>query len=144
MQTLACLTRVDSPIVHCILWLLRGCLELARRDKPDSGKQEGGGERSSSQERSGPMEILPREDPSWAWVLPGDWGPVLALEPEGQVPFLPNGHVFPQASGRKWGQASSCTGSLPQPSADGQPLGCTGYTGSWEQGDQSLSLQSTP
>lgn len=43
---LAYLTRVDLPIVHCILWLLRGCLKLARRGKPDSGKQEEGGQGS--------------------------------------------------------------------------------------------------
>lgn len=141
MQMLAYLTRVHSPTVHCILWVLRGCLKLARRDKSDSGKQEEGGEgsprhgagqwrfSSGSAGPHGPESCLVTWDPYLPWSL--------------KVRFLSSSPVAGRTCvapslGQEVGQASPCTGSLPQPSADGQPLGRTGYTRSWEQGDQRL------
>lgn len=73
-------------------------------------------------------------------------GPILALEPEGQVPFLPSG--WPDMRCPKPGAGSGvrppCTGSCPKVQPDGQPLGCIVCTGSPEQGDQRLVPQSTP
>ena len=81
MQMFAHLTRVHLPIVHWILWVLRGCLKLARRDNSDSGKQEEGGEgsprhgagqwrfSSGSAGPHGPKPCLVTWDPYLPWSL---------------------------------------------------------------------------